>query len=238
MNLVELIRRFRVLAHDSVTAVGSDGDDLLWSDQDITDWFNDAEIEACVRGRLLREDALPAMCQINLVPGQHTYPLHPKLYEIINLRLRSATDTRSRPIFLKSREWLDENRPDWRDDTNPPRFAVQNETSLRIVGGITAGDVLLLEAYRLPLQDLALPDPQNPSAPVHDTPEIHEASHKHLIDWVLHKAFSIPDTEAFDKERSADAEEAFTAHFGLPVTSDFRRSTRSDVEHHTKVYLP
>ena len=237
MNLVELIRRFRVLARDTVTGVGSDREDLMWADADLVDWFNEAEQEACVRARLLREDALPAMCLMALDPAQHTYELHPKLYEIINLRIRSAAETRSRALCLKSREWLDEYMPDWRDDPNPPHFAVQNENSLRIVGRISAGDELLLEVYRLPMEDMALTD--DPIAnPVHDTPEIHEASHRHLIDWVLYRAFSVPDTEAFDAQRAAQAELAFTKYFGLPVTSDMRRSTRVDVENHTKVYLP
>lgn len=222
MTLAELIRRFRTDSGDKV-------EPYFWPDEEVTDFLNDGQVQACMRARLLREDALPAMCEVDLAVGQHTYALHSKLYEIINLRLSPGNGGKARGIDLKSREWLDAEMPDWRDAQFPARFAVQNETSLRVVGVIEPGDRLLLEAYRLPLKGL-----RNEM----DKPEIHEASHKHLIAWALHKAFSIPDADPSDLQRAALAEQQFTDYFGPPVDSDLRRATRVDVEHHTHVYLP
>ena len=65
----------------------------------------------------------------------------------------------------------------------------------------------------------------------------HKAHHEHLIDWALHRAFSVPDSEMFDANRAAQAEEAFTAYFGPLPDSDMRRITRHDVVHHNTVYL-
>lgn len=220
MKLQDLIRRFRVLADDKV-------DPYLFADEDITDWLNDAQVQACVRGRLLLEDADPSMCSISVVAGVHSYPLHRLLYEIERLDFKETSATCSRPLKLKSRGWMDDNRPGWRDDDRGVQFAIQGETSIRLASTPKVDGVLTIEAYRLPRVMMALPD---------GAPEIHEASHQHLVHWALHKAFSIPDSEAFDPKRSTDAEAAFTAYFGRMPDSDMRRITREDKDHVVKVY--
>ena len=222
MNLEDLIRRFRVLAQDTEQP-------FLWSDEAVIDWLNDAHAQACVRGRLIREDENPAVCQIALAPGQHTYPLHASVYELINLRIKGSGTEPSRPMSIKSREWLDANVCDWRDMDEPSPWLIQDDTTLRVVGAIQAGDVLHLECYRLPLKQLA-----NDM----DKPEIHAAHHVHLIQWALHKAFSVPDADGFDAARSAAAEAEFTAYFGPMPDSDMRRTTREDVVHHNVSIFP
>ena len=221
MDVEALIRRFRVLANDNAQP-------YFWADVDVTDWLNDAQAQACVRGRLIREDENPAVCQIALTPGQHTYPLHASVYELINLRIKGSGTEPSRPMSIKSREWLDANVCDWRDMDEPSPWLIQDDTTLRVVGAIQAGDVLHLECYRLPLKQLA-----NDM----DKPEIHAAHHEHLIQWALHRAFSVPDSELFDPDRARLAEEEFTAYFGPLPDSDMRRKTREDVQHYVRGYL-
>lgn len=229
MTLADLIRRFRVLAKDVAEPYRAE-------DADVIDWLNDAQAQACVRGRLLVAEGDPALCLIELTVGQSIYPLHPKLYEIINLQIADSVRL-PRPIALKSREWLNAELPEWRDYPRPACYAVQTDTGLRLVGTVQTGERLVVEAYRLPLAQLAAPaDPDDPAA-VWPSPEIHEAHHEHLIQWALHKAFSVPDSELFDPDRSALAERAFTDYFGQQPDSDMRRQTREDVEHHIKGYL-
>lgn len=221
MTLEDLIRRFRTLAVDKVQP-------YLFDDEDVIDWLNDAQRQACIRGRLLREDANLAVCEIALTPGQRTYPLHKSVYEIINARIVPVSG-RSRPVFLASREWMDENMPDWRDEQGQAEFAIQDDTSIRVGGVITTGDKLAIECYRTPLKVLANDV---------DKPEIHEAHHEHLIQWALHKAFSVVDAETFDAQRSERAENEFTRYFGTLPDSDLRRVTRIDVPHHNAAILP
>lgn len=221
MTLEDLIRRFRTLAVDKVQP-------YLFADEDVIDWLNDAQRQACIRGRLLREDANPAVCEIALTPGQRTYPLHKSVYEIINARIVPVSG-RSRPVFLASREWMDENMPDWRDEQGQAEFAIQDDTSIRVVGVITTGDKLVIECYSTPLKMLA-----NDT----DKPEIHEAHHEYLIQWALHKAFSVVDADTFDPQRSDRSEAAFTNYFGRMPDSDLRRMTREDVPHHNVPVLP
>ncbi len=221
MTLEDLIRRFRTLAVDKVQP-------YLFADEDVTDWLNDGQRQACIRGRLLREDDNQAVCEIALTPGQRTYQLHKAVYEIINARIVPVSG-RSRPVFLASREWMDENMPGWRDDHGPAEFAIQDDTSIRVSGAITAGDKLAIECYRTPLKMLA-----NDT----DKPEIHEAHHEYLIQWALHKAFSVVDADTFDPQRSDRSEAAFTRYFGNLPDSDMRRITREDVPHHNVGVLP
>lgn len=228
MNLEQLRRRFRVLAKDTV-------EPFLYADDDIADWLTDAEAQACMRGRLLLDDSTPDVCVVPVVAGTHGYNLHPKLYELVLVRFKATGDTRSDPVRLVSREWMDDNVRDWRDADNwsytsaSRRYAVQSETGLRIVPAPAEAGELLIEGYRLPLKPLA-----NDT----DRPEIHEASHEKLVQWALYRAFSVPDSESFDPQRSENAQAEFTRHFGLPVDADLRRSTRTDQVQHNTAYPP
>lgn len=228
MNLEQLRRRFRALAKDTL-------EPFLFADEDIADWLTEGEAEAAVRGRLLLEDMAPAMCTLPVSVGLAGYKLHPKMYELVDVRFRAANQTRSVPLRLVSREWMNDNVRDWRDagdwqyTSESRRFAVQSETGLRIVPVPAEAGALLIEGYRLPLKAL-----QNDS----DKPEIHEASHEKLVQWALFRAFSVPDSEMFDPQRSQNALGEFTQHFGLPVDADLRRSTRTDQVQHNTAYPP
>lgn len=223
MTLEDLIRRFRVAAGDTVSP------GYLFADEDITDWLNDAQEQACVRGRLLRDDSTVAVTRIPLTVGTATYKLHEAAYEIINARLIKVSGDQPTALVIKSREWLDTNFPDWRDTDRPAEILIQDDTSIRIVGTFAAGDRIDIECYRLPLEAMA-----NDS----DEPEIHRAHHVHLIDWALNRAFSVPDAEGYDPKRAQDGEGKFTAYFGPLPDSDMRRTSRHDVEHHNYSILP
>ena len=71
-----------------------------------------------------------------------------------------------------------------------------------------------------------------------DVPEINQIHHVHLIQWALHKAYSVPDSEFFDPNRSALAEQEFTDYFGPRPDSDVRRITREDVPHVVQPFMP
>ena len=215
MTLEDLIRRFRVLSLDNATPP-------FWADDDVIDWLNEAQNEACIRARLIREDELEAVCSIALTPGTHTYALNPLVYEIISLWIKPASG-RKRPVKLRSREWLDHHLLEWRDCPWPAEIAIQDDTTVRIVGAVEAGDKMELECYRLPLR---------PMANDTDKPEIHAMHHGHLVQWALHRAFGVPDADSFDPTKSERAEAEFTRYFGIRPDADARRETRTDQAHH------
>lgn len=221
MNLAELIALFRTDAKDTVQP-------YLFSDEAVTGWLNEAVVEACVRRRLLHMADDADVCRIDVVPGQSVYPLHPALYEITHLSHHIDGDWRIENLRLVSAEWLDYEVRDWRSLEGRPRFAVQDDTSIRLVPRPEQEAVLHLEGYCLPLEPMALADKDTAE------PGIHRAHHAHLRLWALHRAFSIPDMEAFDPTRAARAESEFTDYFGIRPDADLRRETRMDLPHHNK----
>lgn len=216
MNLESLIKQFRIDADDAVAPYRA-------SDEAVTGWLNEAAQEACIRGRLLHESGNAAVCQIAVMAGTAHYPLHPALYEIDYLAFRPAGDTRHHPVKLLSREELDRTMPNWRERTGRPEYAIQSDTAIRLAFAPESSGILYMEGFRVPLDSLANDN---------DEPEIHKSHHVKLIYWVLHRAFSVPDSEAIDPARAQLAEAAFTACFGLRPDADLRRATRHDEPPH------
>ena len=222
MTLAELIREFRILAFDEV-------EPYLFSDDKITHWLNDGVKEACVRGRLLHECDDADMCQIIIKAGQNKYPTHPKLYEITHasIVLPSVNGGKRTPVCLISFEEASSNNGDWRYDTQDELIQIiQHDTYIRLSHTLNEDGMIYLEGHRLP----------NEITEYDDVPEIHLAHHAHLIDWALHKAFSIPDSEVFDVNKSQMAKERFTEYFGLQTDSDLKRITCHDVPHTVKPF--
>lgn len=220
MNLEQLIAQFRVDATDLETPP-------LFLDEWIAGWLTEAVAEAAIRGRLIMEAANPAVCQIAVTPDVAVYPLHPALFEIVNLRFKPSGATRSERVHLNTREELTRICPDWRDRDDRIEFAIQDDTRIQLVGIPKVAGVLYLEGYRVPLKALANDN---------DKPEISSAHHHHLVHWALHRAFSRPDADTFDAGRATAGEAAFTAYFGQRPDSDLRRATRSDEVQTNKVF--
>lgn len=214
----ELEKDFRVAAQDKV------GPEYLFDRADVARWLIEAEQEACIRGRLLHESSNPAVCEIRVVAGVSSYPLHAALYEIDHLGLKLSGATDRRRVKLVSQEWLDEHLNGWRDRSGTPEYAIQGDTSLRLVPSPDAAATLLLEGYRLPIRGL--------TADAKSKPEIFQAHHRHLVNWALHRAYSVPDAEVFDPDRARQAERDFTDYFGPRPDCDLRRLTQEDGPHH------
>ena len=212
MNLEQLTAQFRV-----------DADDLtephFWDAEWIATWLTEAQAEAAIRKRLLYEASNPAVCQIDVAANTATHDLHKSLFELVHLRFQATGATTSSVLTIKAREELDRIRPGWRDETGTPRHAVQDDTRITLVPRPELAGTLHVEGYRVPLKAL-----ENDT----DKPEIHEAHHRHLVHWALHRAFSKPDSETIDPTRAATAEAAFTRYFGPSPDADLRRSTRHD----------
>ena len=222
MQLNDLISRFRTLANDKVEPYFID-------DASVIGWLNDAVNEACIRGRLLHESQDADVCGITVLTNQSHYTLHESLYELTSVVFNPFGE-RSVDLKLCSEEYLDRYYCDnWRTMSDMPKFAIQSDTGIRLVPSPVAAGNIRVEGYRVPLL------PMQDDA---DVPEINQIHHVHLIQWILHKAFSVPDSEFFDPNRAAIAEQAFTDYFGVRPDSDLRRITREDTPHHVQPFMP
>ena len=222
MNLEQLRQQFRIDADDLVQP-------YLWPDEWLAPWLTEAVSEAAVRKRLLYEASNPAMCQIAVAASAATHELHKSLFELVHLRFQATGAATSSVLSIKAREELDRIRPGWRDETGTPRHAIQDDTRITLVPRPEVAGTLHIEGYRVPLKAL-----ENDT----DKPEIHEAHHRHLVHWALHRAFTKPDSETIDPQRAATAEAAFTRYFGPSPDADLRRSTRHDEVQTNKAFFP
>jgi len=224
MTLAELIARYRTAAHDTILPG-------FCTDEELTEFYNDAQTEAAIRGRLLRTTAEshPSLCAIDVTAGETVLSLHPAVYELSYQAWRATGATTRSPLALRTREWMDANVTDWRDmPADTPRWAIQDEDSLQLVPAPSVDGEVLLEAYRV-LVDSMADDTDEPGIPT-----IH---HRHLVHWALYRAFSKPDGELFDPSRAAQAEAEFSRYFGLRPDSDLRRDTREDEPQHVVAWL-
>lgn len=220
MTLGDLIAKFRIDADDASLPP-------KWSDAALSGWFAEAEAEAAIRGRLLHESVSQAVCEIAVTAGVSTYPLHAALHEIDYIAFKPTGESSRAPLRLISREELDRILPAWREDAGVVEFAIQSDTSLRIAPMPETGGTIYLEGYRTPLVQMA---------DAADEPEIHQSHHAKLIHWVLHRAFSVPDSEMIDQNRAAIAEAEFTRYFGMRPDADMRRSSTHDTPPHNQAH--
>lgn len=223
-KLEELIQRYRREANDMV-------EPYFVSDEDVIQWLNDAVNEACIRGRMVHESSAPDVCEIAVQAWHNAYPLHESLYEITHLRFDPGQGEKVSHLKLVSEEYLSRcYYEDWREHTGTPQFAIQSDTALRLVPCPDRDGTLHLEGYRTPLEEMVEPT---------DTPaDLHKNHHPHLVQWVLHKAFSIPDTEFMDPNRAQIALDKFEEYFGLRPDSDLRRMTREDTLMTSVPFMP
>lgn len=209
MTLAELIRQFRVDTDDLVTP-------YLFATRDVRGWFNEAEQEACVRKRLLREVSNSDLCTIAVttVAGS-VYSLHTAVAWVTRADFTPTGETDPINLALVDTPYLDRIEPYWRTTTENPRFLIVDDTSVQLGCIPEADGTLQLEVYRLPL-DLI-------EERTSESPEIHRVHHRELVNWALHRAYSRPDSQIYDPDRSMKALAAFTAYFGQRPDADMRR---------------
>ncbi len=222
MTLADLIAGFRTDANDKAQP-------YFCADSEVTAWINEAVNEACIRGRLIHESSNAGIINIDVVPNTSVYQLHVSLYELDYVSFLLDGETESTPVKLVSREWLDDNVLNWRYLVGDPEYGIQSDKSIRLVPKPENDGTLIMEGYRLPTAALVQTT---------DVPEINPAHHRHLINWALHKGFSMPDAEFFDAKRAALAEEAFIKYFGLRPDYDMRRKVREDEVQHVVAFMP
>lgn len=215
MNLGEMITRFRIQAGDTVKK-------YLWPDDELSPWFSEAEKEAAIRGRLIRRSE-----EIAIAVGDTVLDLPKGLFDIQYAELRAADGT-AYEIKAIDHAALDALRPGWRAKSARPQEFIHNDKALQL-GSVSDGAyTLFIEFFR---------EPKRALESASDAPEINETHHIHLIDWVLHKAYSKPDAETMNPGKAAESEDRFTRYFGKRPSADLRRRHNASRPHRNRVHL-
>jgi hypothetical protein len=193
MTLKEMTDMFRRLAFDEVA-------DYYWSDQKVTMFLNQSNMEAARRTRWLVDSSTPDVCQIAVVAGQGEYILHPAIISMRRLRLngQSLTPKDVRDLDL---------RGDWESDQGDPcHFVVGlGSTTLHLYPQPVSDGVLKLTVSREPLDTMTM---------VMDESELPARCHDAIVYGALALAYAVPDPDSESPQRSAKYQSMFDQEFG------------------------
>jgi hypothetical protein len=198
MNFTEIEQLVRREIDDEV---GTDADKYVRQWQ-ILSYLNDAEREACIRGRLLTDSTTADICSIKLTAGVATYLFDPRILLVLRGKLTGA----SKPLSMISFTRMDELVDGWEDQEGEVVAFVtgMDKTRLRLYRVPTFSGVLNLTTVRLPLQDITKTS----------SPEIAQYLHASLVPWIKYRIYSNQDSELVNKARANEMLAQFEAKFG------------------------
>lgn len=197
MNLRDLITLFRNDADDAT-------EPFLWSDEEALDFANDAENEACRRGRLLVDSSTADLCLVETtVLAGPLVTLDPRVMFVRRARLEGQ-----RPLARMNMQDMEDQDPMWQDAA-PGRsrvFITDYETGKLLLWPTPDADAtLLMTVVRTPLAEMNDPE---------DSPEMAPRFHRSLRHWMLFRAYSKQDAEANDPKKASDSLALFEQEFG------------------------
>lgn len=226
MDLGELTKQYRTDADDFA-------DPPLSSTASVRGWFNEAQEEAAIRARLLFESSNPDVCQIPVdaaavTAGTRVFILHSSVFEITRAVFIPTDSTTEYELYLTDRVAQDRAHPGWRNLVDIPAQLIHDDTRIELGCKPSVPGIIHIECYRTPLTLIEdRPD---------ESPEIHRTHHRHLVHWVLHRAYSRPDSDLYDPDRAATEEAMFTAQFGIRPDANNRRDVEANRQHHNKAW--
>lgn len=203
------------LPGDTVTDVNWKNNDtgLLWSNQEICRYANQAEIEFCFRQPILDQDTKPAITQITVSAAVGVYTLSPKILSIRRLKFVDSNDDEF--ILLKrTTGQMDLSVTDWDLETAPVEGTViyyiedTDAHQLQLWRVPELAGTIHMTVDRLPSESMLWPQRHQHS------PEINEQHHLCLLEYMKHLAYKKRDTETEDKKLSQDFLDGFTAMVG------------------------
>lgn len=214
MNLETLLARVRNDLDDKVER-------YLYSDEELTGYANTAVLEAAIRARLLKADAItaPDLCKITVVAGQADYTLSPDIFVVTHAFIKGGC----RKLTRITTASLDKLRPGWdmaeTTDTGEPEYLIMDvaQSTVRLWPRPAVAGELHLRVWRKPLESELMIAPQ-------DVPCINIPDPESLKDWILHEAYLVKDTELYDPERSSTHLSLFEQRFGKrPTVAEMAR---------------
>lgn len=202
MNLSQLIDRFRREVADTVKP-------YIWSDDEAVGYANDAVSEACRRAMLV-VDSSSSMTEIRIAAGDAVIELDESIIYVRRAKLDSSSAALT-PIVSRT---MDERFPGWEAaGRSAPRVFVPDWESgkIRLYPPANAEDTLRMTVVRVPTEKEELSLSAAEGAPI-----IPRRYHASLLDWMKHRAYIKPDTDAFNPDKAGKFAESFAVEFGPP----------------------
>lgn len=202
---------------------------LLWTNDDLTRYANEAENEYC-RRRPILDSETAAVCQIAVTAGTGVYALDARV-----VRVKRAKLSTEREVLSKvTKNWLDYEYQGWEEWTSDPWYYIDDETDqkLRIVSPPKVDGNLDMTVGRLPLDPMLWADRDTVS------PEIPEQHHNDLLHWMLHLAYLKADSETYDPRKATGYRDLFTTEVAPQISAEDERNRRrrTNLRTHVRTY--
>jgi len=153
----------------------------LVSDATLTDYYNRAIDEACLRQRGIL-DSTSKVCQFQVNANQRRYVLDPRIIKVG----RARVGTTYQPLEPTTIRWLDKNVANWDTPgrTNIPQWYYCDQDrgasiNMNLVPTPSLNDKCYLSVWRMPLDSEYLKNND-------DCPPLPIFLHDGLVDWVEH----------------------------------------------------
>lgn len=202
MIVEELVALYRNRTQDSKAP-------FLWSDDEVLEYIDDAQNEACRRAHLLT-DSRSDICVATITLGDPVVEIDPRIIHI--RRARRGSD--SMPLVRRSVRDMDQMCPGWEGQTSrstPSVFIPDWEVGvLRVYPVPVIADEVLMTVVRMPLKAITDNDSKL---------EIQPQYHRGLLDWMLYRGYSKADPETRDETKAKASEKNFIAAFGERINA-------------------
>jgi hypothetical protein len=205
------------LPGDTVTDVNWKNNDtgLLWSNQEICRYANQAVNEFCFRQPIHDHNTALAITHVAVTGGTQIGALSTKILAIKRVKWVDGTTDEEVTLVKRTSDWMDLYQPGWDMESagavqGDPKYYVEDMDLHRIYLWpipVNSGDIHMT-VDRLPIKNMSW------SLRHLDGPEIHEQHHLCLLDYMKYLAYKKRDAETEDKKLAADFLEAFTAMVG------------------------
>lgn len=187
-------------------AIQDTEEDYLYPKEEVFLFANEAINEACRRSNLkVMTDVNNPLSTIDLVPGQNTYAVSDKVYNVLAYRLK--TDTKFKTLPVKDFRELDQCYGDWMSKNGEPVCVVAglNSGKVMLYKNPTVADKLVMTVRHLPETELV--DDM-------DIPDIPSHLHSFLIYWMLFRGYSKNDSEMKNEKLAQLNLQLFERKFG------------------------
>lgn len=203
MTLEKLILSCRRDAADT-------GEPSFWSDEQWADALNEAEIEACIRARLIEDDAIDsgavALDPYVSIPAR-AFSVRRVLVGREEIELLSRNDFQGRRFG------------GWETVTGTPVECYRIGDRLRLYPTPVVDADVTMVAFCTPREPMELP------SAVSVSPEIDERLHIKLVDWALARFYRTPDSDYGNHGLADRHESRFAQVFGQrPDEVEMRRT--------------
>lgn len=210
MTLRDLIKRCRVESRDLSKP-------FLWLDEEWIDYLNESVDEACIRARLIENEAI----ELTASAGDPYVELPEYAWSIQRVTFNGCK------LLLLDKQMLDEcEGGSWEERTGTPIGCYEVGGQLRLYPIPDAGGDVKAHAFCTP---------EDPMEGDEDKPECVKARlHGKLTDWALRCAYSKKDADTFDSKQADKYEAEFEKTFGPRPDEKAMRRLRINVRRYVK----